>query len=161
AHVAQADVGRHPDRDRPYCGGGVHADDRRDLGRRRHHRPRPKTRAGGRPMSAEPHVPSYWAETPGPEPAGGQPRAGGRRPGVPGVGGGYSGLAAALRLAGNHGLETVLLEAHRIGWGASGRNGGFAGITLGKVGLAERIQKWGLETARRTVAVGVEAVETV
>jgi glycine/D-amino acid oxidase-like deaminating enzyme len=112
-------------------------------------------------MTAESHVPSYWAETAGPEPAEVQPLAGDRRAEVAVIGGGYTGLAAAHRLAGSHGLETVLLEAHRIGWGASGRNGGFAGITLGKVGLAERIQKWGLETARRTIAVGVEAVETV
>lgn len=39
------------------------------------------------------------------------------------VGGGYSGLAAALRLA-QHGVDAVLLEAGPIGWGASGRNGG-------------------------------------
>lgn len=39
------------------------------------------------------------------------------------VGGGYSGLAAALRLA-ERGVDAVLLEAGPIGWGASGRNGG-------------------------------------
>ena len=39
------------------------------------------------------------------------------------VGGGYTGLSAALTLA-KRGYDTVLLEAERIGWGASGRNGG-------------------------------------
>ncbi|MEO5706381.1 MAG: FAD-binding oxidoreductase [Alteraurantiacibacter sp.] len=39
------------------------------------------------------------------------------------VGGGYTGLSAALHAA-EAGLEVVLLEARRIGWGASGRNGG-------------------------------------
>src|SRR5690242_418561 len=39
------------------------------------------------------------------------------------VGGGFSGLNTALELA-ERGLSVVLLEAHRIGWGASGRNGG-------------------------------------
>ncbi len=43
------------------------------------------------------------------------------------VGGGYAGLSAALHLAGR-GLDTVLVEANRIGWGASGRNGGQLGI---------------------------------
>lgn len=39
------------------------------------------------------------------------------------VGGGFTGLSAALELVGS-GLSVVLLEAERIGWGASGRNGG-------------------------------------
>lgn len=39
------------------------------------------------------------------------------------VGGGYTGLSAALELA-EAGYSVVLLEGERIGWGASGRNGG-------------------------------------
>jgi len=39
------------------------------------------------------------------------------------VGGGLTGLGAALALA-EAGVKPVLLEAQRIGWGASGRNGG-------------------------------------
>lgn len=39
------------------------------------------------------------------------------------VGGGISGISAALNLA-EAGLKVVLLEARTIGWGASGRNGG-------------------------------------
>ncbi len=39
------------------------------------------------------------------------------------LGGGYSGLSAALELA-QAGYQVILLEAQRIGWGASGRNGG-------------------------------------
>lgn len=39
------------------------------------------------------------------------------------VGGGYTGLSAALHLA-EAGIDVVLLEAERVGWGASGRNGG-------------------------------------
>lgn len=42
------------------------------------------------------------------------------------VGGGYTGLSAALHLA-ERGLSVVLLEAHRLGFGASGRNGGQVG----------------------------------
>lgn len=42
------------------------------------------------------------------------------------VGAGYTGLSAALHCA-EQGLDTVLLDAHRIGWGASGRNGGQLG----------------------------------
>jgi gamma-glutamylputrescine oxidase len=39
------------------------------------------------------------------------------------VGGGYTGLSAALHLA-ETGVDVALVEAERIGWGASGRNGG-------------------------------------
>jgi len=42
------------------------------------------------------------------------------------VGGGYTGLSAALHAA-QKGLSVVLLEAHRMGFGASGRNGGQVG----------------------------------
>jgi glycine/D-amino acid oxidase-like deaminating enzyme len=51
------------------------------------------------------------------------------------VGGGFTGVATALTLA-ERGYSVALVEANRVGWGASGRNGGqlINGITgLGKV----------------------------
>ena len=39
------------------------------------------------------------------------------------VGGGYSGLNTAIELA-ERGFSVILLEARKLGWGASGRNGG-------------------------------------
>lgn len=42
------------------------------------------------------------------------------------VGAGFTGLAAALELSAQ-GIACVVLEAHRVGWGASGRNGGQLG----------------------------------
>ncbi|PVB62967.1 FAD-binding oxidoreductase [Labrenzia sp. 011] len=53
------------------------------------------------------------------------------------VGGGYTGLSAALHLA-ERGLDVCLLEANRIGWGASGRNGG-------QVGSGQRVEQTVLE----------------
>lgn len=42
------------------------------------------------------------------------------------VGAGFTGLVAALTLA-EKGYDVAVLEAHRAGWGASGRNGGQIG----------------------------------
>lgn len=42
------------------------------------------------------------------------------------IGGGFTGLSSALHLA-ERGFDVILLEAHRVGWGASGRNGGQVG----------------------------------
>ena len=42
------------------------------------------------------------------------------------VGAGYTGLTAALRLA-EKGFKVTVLDAHRVGFGASGRNGGQVG----------------------------------
>jgi glycine/D-amino acid oxidase-like deaminating enzyme len=49
--------------------------------------------------------------------------AGSTRADVCVIGGGFTGVSAALTLA-ERGMDVVLLEQHRIGWGASGRNGG-------------------------------------
>ncbi|MCV7250987.1 FAD-dependent oxidoreductase [Mycobacterium hackensackense] len=47
------------------------------------------------------------------------------------VGGGYTGLWAAVHAAQRHpGQRIVLIEAERIGWAASGRNGGFVDASL-------------------------------
>lgn len=53
------------------------------------------------------------------------------------IGGGYTGLSAALHCA-QAGLSVVLLEAHRCGFGASGRNGG-------QVGSGQRLEQDDLE----------------
>ncbi len=71
------------------------------------------------------------------------------------VGGGYTGLSAALELAG-HGFRVVLLEAHRVGWGASGRNGGHiaTGFNQSPSSIAALV---GEGDARRLWAMGEEA----
>lgn len=78
---------------------------------------------------AEAHTPSYYAATA--NDATRYPRLEGAvKADVCVVGGGFSGVATALTMA-ERGYRVVLLEAHRIGWGASGRNGGqvIAGIS--------------------------------
>ncbi|WP_321335945.1 FAD-binding oxidoreductase [Breoghania sp.] len=59
------------------------------------------------------------------------------------LGGGYTGLNAALQLAGAHGADVALLEGGDIGWGASGRNGGFCCVGGSKHSLGELARKFG------------------
>jgi gamma-glutamylputrescine oxidase len=70
------------------------------------------------------HLPSYYAATANPAPER-PPLQGAVRADVCVVGGGFTGVSAALELA-ERGYAVVLLEAARVGWGASGRNGGQA-----------------------------------
>jgi gamma-glutamylputrescine oxidase len=71
------------------------------------------------------------------------------------VGAGFTGLSAALHLA-EAGLSVIVLEAHRVGFGASGRNGG-------QVGSGQRLDQdelermYGRETARRLWDFGEES----
>ena len=75
------------------------------------------------------------------------------------VGGGFSGLNTALELA-ERGMSVVLLEAHKIGWGASGRNGGQLIRGIGH-GLEQFEGIIGKDGVRQMKLMGLEAVEIV
>ena len=75
------------------------------------------------------------------------------------VGGGFAGLHTA-RLLAMRGRQVALIERRRIGWGASGRNGGFV-----SAGFAARsgalIDKLGLDHARKLYAQSQRGVAIV
>ena len=71
------------------------------------------------------YPPSYYAATAMPL-AAFSPLRGDTKADICIVGGGYTGLSAALHLS-LRGYDVVVLEAHRVGFGASGRNGGQVG----------------------------------
>jgi gamma-glutamylputrescine oxidase len=73
------------------------------------------------------------------------------------IGGGYSGISSALELA-ERGYSVVLLEAQRIGWGASGRNGGQAIVGFGSDGECAIEKQLSAQDARRAWEVSVEGV---
>jgi gamma-glutamylputrescine oxidase len=57
------------------------------------------------------------------------------------IGGGFTGLASALELA-ERGKRVALVEAHRIGWGQSGRNGGqVTGSLSGDAGILRQLAR--------------------
>ncbi|MBC7770449.1 MAG: FAD-binding oxidoreductase [Phycisphaerales bacterium] len=71
------------------------------------------------------------------------------------IGGGYTGLHAALNAA-ERGFSVALLEAGRIGWGASGRNGGQI-IPGWRKGASELIARYGKHEARKLFELALEA----
>jgi gamma-glutamylputrescine oxidase len=71
------------------------------------------------------------------------------------VGGGYSGLSAALHLR-QRGYDVALLDAHRVGWGASGRNGGHVG-TGQNLDPDEMIELVGPDDARKLWQISQDA----
>lgn len=75
------------------------------------------------------------------------------------IGAGLSGLTAALHLA-RTGRSVALVEAKRVAWGASGRNGGFvsAGYATGLASIERRV---GSHQARELYRLSMEGVEIV
>ena len=77
------------------------------------------------------------------------------------IGGGYTGLSAALHLARDFGIDVRVLEAGHLGWGASGRNGGFCGIGATGLALQDFTRRHGEEDARDFFQSQSQAVELV
>jgi len=75
------------------------------------------------------------------------------------IGGGYTGVSAALHLA-RQGIPVVLLEAQTMGWGASGRNGGQ--VCTGQRKEQEELEKMlGKTHARNLWDLSEEAKQTL
>ncbi|MAT92775.1 MAG: FAD-dependent oxidoreductase [Halioglobus sp.] len=107
------------------------------------------------PITTAEHTRSYYAATaPGRKRA---PLGADIEADVLVVGGGFSGVNTALELA-ERGVDVVLLEGHRIGWGASGRNGG---QVIGGLGHdPERFRRRiGAAGVRLVHELGVECVD--
>ena len=64
------------------------------------------------------------------------------------IGGGIAGLSLVWHLTRRHGIEAVALDAGKIGWGASGRNGGFVSMGYTKRSLDELARSFGWDDAR-------------
>lgn len=104
------------------------------------------------------HVDSWYSQSAAPAPE--HPRLEGRHTAdVVILGAGLTGLSAALELA-QAGLDVVVVEARRVGWGASGRNGGqvIFGYGCDQSKIAALV---GMETSRRLFDWSLEGVQLV
>ena len=73
------------------------------------------------------------------------------------IGGCLTGISSALNLA-NKGYSVLVLEARKIGWGASGRNGGQLGIGM-RINQPSLEKKLGIKHAKELWKLGLEAVD--
>ena len=102
------------------------------------------------------HIDSYYAASANPAPRH-APLTGEIEADVCVVGGGIAGCSTALHLA-ERGYKVVLLEAQRIGWGASGRSGGQAIVGYAS-GQQKLIDALGADDARKLWDISVESLE--
>ena len=109
-------------------------------------------------MQNQPHVESWYAASANQQPEF-PPLQGAVDTDVCVIGGGYTGLSTAIHLR-QRGYSVALLEANKVGWGASGRNGGHVGT--GQRADQEQLEKLvGLDHARALWQLGLEGVDTV
>jgi glycine/D-amino acid oxidase-like deaminating enzyme len=75
------------------------------------------------------------------------------------IGGGLTGVVAALHLA-RSGAKVDLFEKDTVGFGASGRNGGMATTGM-SIGIRDAVEKMGFDTAVRLYDAYTEAIDLI
>lgn len=99
------------------------------------------------PGQGKQYAPTYWAATAGTPPPDDGPVTQDMDVDVAIIGGGFTGLAAALFLAREHGIKAVVLEANKVSWGCTSRNGGQGQNASGRLSRSQWIERWGKDVA--------------
>lgn len=106
------------------------------------------------------YAPTYWIGTAGAPPADDGPITGDVDADVVIIGSGFTGLTAAIFLAQEHGIKATVLEANRVSWGCSTRNGGQAQCASGRLTRSQWIKRYGLDTALALHQECLDGMET-
>ena len=106
-------------------------------------------------------APSYWEESAYPLGIDTPPLSGSAQCDVAIIGAGYTGLSTALHLRRDYGMDVRVLDAALPGWGASGRNGGFACIGCHKRSYGSLIKEFGVDETRKFYGAMKDAVALV
>ncbi|WP_256987827.1 NAD(P)/FAD-dependent oxidoreductase [Bordetella genomosp. 9] len=101
------------------------------------------------PGRGQDYAPTYWVASAGEPPGDDGPIHGDRDVDVAVIGSGFTGLATALFLAREHGIKATVLEANRVAWGCTSRNGGQGQNASGRLYRSQWIERWGVDVARR------------
>ena len=99
------------------------------------------------PGRGKEYAPTYWVATAGTPPTDDGPIEQDTDADVVIVGSGFTGLATALFLAREHGIRATVLEANRVVWGCTSRNGGQGQNASGRLNRSQWIARWGKDTA--------------
>ncbi len=116
---------------------------------RRAYDPRYDPMVAPHPGEGTDYAPTYWVASAGEPPPDDGPVAGDVDVDVAIVGAGFTGLATALFLAREHGIRATVLEANRVAWGCTSRNGGQGQNASGRLYRSQWIARWGKEVALR------------
>jgi len=116
--------------------------------------------ASDSPGQGREYAPTYWIGTAGEPPSDDGPITHDIDVDVAIIGSGFTGLTCAIFLAQEHGIKATVLEANRVSWGCSTRNGGQAQCNSGRLKRSQWIERYGLDTALKLHAEMCDAMET-
>ena len=112
------------------------------------------------PGQGKEYAPTYWVDTAGTIPKDDGPILADISTDVVIIGSGLTGLSTAIHLAQEYGIKATVLEANRVSWGCSTRNGGQAQCASGRLKRSQWIKRWGLPTALKMHQECVDGMAT-
>lgn len=113
------------------------------------------------PDSSQDYIDTYWRATAGEPPEDDGSITDEIDTDVAIIGGGYTGLSCAYFLSSKYRTKVHVLEAHRPGWGCSGRNGSFIRPAIGRLSWQACVDRYGADVARGLFAEAHRALATM